>query len=127
MGKGLWNEAARRRATKGGAAKTATARLQKDASESKLARLSLQRDRMLKLLDAQPEVWPDVIFMLESGYFKDEAEVGENTTHPSCNKWHMLSSERLYAIYEPFIGGDILDRLFKNEIVWVTSATQGSC
>lgn len=95
MGKGLLNEAKRQLIVKTAAAQQATSRLAKDANDSRLARLNLQRERMLKLLDARPDVWPDAISMLESGYFNEEAEADDNTWHPSCNKWHLLSSDRL--------------------------------
>lgn len=117
MGKGLLSMAATQKIVKANNAKQASARLAKDASDSRAARLSLQRDKMLKLLDARPDVWPDVIFMLESGYFNEEEETDDNILHKSCNKWHLLSSDKLYKLCELFISTDICDRLTKPELL----------
>jgi len=91
--------------------------LAQEATESKKNRLAIQREKIMKLLDTRPGIWPDVTLMIETGYFDTtKKEVPEDTLPPCCNKWHLLSFDVIAKMLElGQVPQEIVDNLTKAE------------
>lgn len=65
----------------GSTADRAKRSLELDAEECKRHRLAIHKEKLYKLLDSRPDIWPDLILLIESGYFDSKADAQPDCLH----------------------------------------------
>jgi len=99
----------------GSTADRAKRSLELDAEECKRHRLAIHKEKLYKLLDSRPDIWPDLILLIESGYFDSKAEAQPDSLPACCNKWHLLSLEFILKALTGHVPNEVLDVLNKSE------------